>query len=596
MPDLRDLGFIRQETRDDARPHLEHAIIANTPADFNDPVFVIIPEFANDQTWGPYRWQHNADDMPAEGDECLIAFSNRREGWVVAYWSGVYTPPAGGGGGGGVTSFNTRTGAVVPASGDYTVAQVTGAAPLASPAFTGTPTAPTPATGDNSTTVATTAFVKNQGYLTSAPVTSVFTRTGAIVATTGDYTVAQVTGAAPLASPPLTGTPTAPTAAVDTNTTQLATTAFVLAQAASVAPLMDGTAAVGTSTRFARQDHVHPTDSTRAPLASPALTGVPTAPTAAPGTNTTQLATTAFVTTAVGGGGAVTSVFTRTGAVVAVSGDYTVAQVTGAAPLASPALTGTPTAPTAATADNSTTIATTAFVKAQGYIAKAIISAGSILTGTTSYTAPAGTHALEIEGWGGGGAGGSCAASGATTNLAMGQPGGAGSYAQKFLLVNIGTHVVAVGAGGTPGAAGANPGGPGGATTFKDTAATVVLSTLAGTGGNPSSTFIPGGTAITMQQGVGTSAGTQTGDVTVSPGRGAAGFRLSGSVGGQTAGSGSPRGGGNADSVIAAASSGTSGLAGTAPGGPGGGAIDTANTARAGSAGAAGLIAVRAYA
>ena len=33
----------------------------------------------------------------------------------------------------------------------------------------------------------------------------------------------------------------------------------------------------------------------KAALASPALTGVPTAPTAAPGTNTTQLATTAFV-------------------------------------------------------------------------------------------------------------------------------------------------------------------------------------------------------------------------------------------------------------------------------------------------------------
>jgi hypothetical protein len=40
---------------------------------------------------------------------------------------------------------------------------------------------------------------------------------------------------APLASPTLTGTPAAPTAAVDTNTTQLATTAFVLAQAASAA-------------------------------------------------------------------------------------------------------------------------------------------------------------------------------------------------------------------------------------------------------------------------------------------------------------------------------------------------------------------------
>jgi hypothetical protein len=38
----------------------------------------------------------------------------------------------------------------------------------------------------------------------------------------------------------------------------------------------------------------------KAPLASPALTGVPTAPTAAGGTNSTQIATTAFVATAVG--------------------------------------------------------------------------------------------------------------------------------------------------------------------------------------------------------------------------------------------------------------------------------------------------------
>ncbi len=41
----------------------------------------------------------------------------------------------------------------------------------------------------------------------------------------------------------------------------------------------------------------------KAPLASPALTGTPTAPTAAPGTNTTQVATTAFVEAAVAAGG-----------------------------------------------------------------------------------------------------------------------------------------------------------------------------------------------------------------------------------------------------------------------------------------------------
>jgi len=51
---------------------------------------------------------------------------------------------------------------------DLTVAQtmtMLAAAPLASPNFTGTPTAPTPSTLDNSTQIATTAFVNAQGYV-----------------------------------------------------------------------------------------------------------------------------------------------------------------------------------------------------------------------------------------------------------------------------------------------------------------------------------------------------------------------------------------------------------------------------------------------
>lgn len=71
------------------------------------------------------------------------------------------------------------------------------------------------------------------------------------------------------------------------------------AAASTSTPLMDGTAAVGTELAFARGDHRHPTDTSRAPLASPDFTGTPTAPTAAAGTNTTQIATTAFVTSAV---------------------------------------------------------------------------------------------------------------------------------------------------------------------------------------------------------------------------------------------------------------------------------------------------------
>lgn len=105
-------------------------------------------------------------------------------------------------------------------------------------------------------------------------------------------------------SPEFSGTPKAPTAPVDTNTPQLATTAFVqAAQSAglgSTSPLMDGTAAAGTATKSAREDHRHPTDTTRAPLSSPAFTGTPTAPTAAPGTNTKQIANTEFVMAALG--------------------------------------------------------------------------------------------------------------------------------------------------------------------------------------------------------------------------------------------------------------------------------------------------------
>ena len=186
----------------------------------------------------------------------------------------------------GVASFNGRSGAVSPQTGDYTAAQV-GAAALASPAFTGVPTAPTAAPATNTTQLATTAYAD------------------AIAALKAN-----------LASPTFTGVPAAPTAAVDTNTTQVATTAMVLAQAASASPVMDGAAAVGVSTKFARQDHVHASDTSRAPLASPTFTGVPAAPTAAVDTNTTQLATTAMV---LAQAGSATPLIDATVAVVGVS-------------------------------------------------------------------------------------------------------------------------------------------------------------------------------------------------------------------------------------------------------------------------------------
>lgn len=59
----------------------------------------------------------------------------------------------------GVSSFNTRNGAVTLQSGDVTGALGYTPANNASPALTGTPTAPTAAVGASNTQIATTAFV-----------------------------------------------------------------------------------------------------------------------------------------------------------------------------------------------------------------------------------------------------------------------------------------------------------------------------------------------------------------------------------------------------------------------------------------------------
>lgn len=101
-------------------------------------------------------------------------------------------------------------------------------------------------------------------------------------------------------SPTFTGIPAAPTATADTKSTQIATTDFVISQAGTGTPLMAGTATSGTSKRYSREDHKHPTDNTRAPLASPVFTGTPTAPTPTNATNNAQLATTAFVKAVIG--------------------------------------------------------------------------------------------------------------------------------------------------------------------------------------------------------------------------------------------------------------------------------------------------------
>jgi len=163
-----------------------------------------------------------------------------------------------------------------------------------------------------------------------------------------------------------TGIPRAPTAVVGNNSTQIATTAFVLANQSPVGgdgdvvgpassvdnylpqwngvtgKLLKGGIPVSTFATpadlvdFTTKTYVDNADNLKANIASPTFTGIPAAPTAAQGNNTTQLATTAYV----------------------------FAGLAGKANLNSPVLTGTPTAPTATLGTNTTQIATTAFVAA----------------------------------------------------------------------------------------------------------------------------------------------------------------------------------------------------------------------------------------
>jgi hypothetical protein len=174
-----------------------------------------------------------------------------------------------------VSGLQTALDGKASASHSHAIADVTGLqtalngkAALASPSFTGTPTAPTATAGTSNTQIATTAFVQtaitgfgagdmakatydtnNNGKVDAAeaadsvPWTGVTGKPTSFTPATHSHAISQVTGLqaaldakAGLASPALTGTPTAPTATTGTNTTQIASTAFVQA---AIAALVD---------------------------------------------------------------------------------------------------------------------------------------------------------------------------------------------------------------------------------------------------------------------------------------------------------------------------------------------------------------------
>lgn len=227
-------------------------------------------------------------------------------GWMVETAIG-----AGGGGGGGGDVFkagnNTFTG-----TND----------------FQNTITVPTPVAADNSQNAATTAWVTAKNYLISTSL--------------APY--------APLLSPIFTGDPQAPTPTLGDNDTSIATTAFVQAALAG----FTGGAPTGAE---------YITSSANAALTAERV-----------------LTNTASITWDFSTPGQAKANSSAGGGNVSSSGTPTVNQLAqwvtsttiqgidiaslGFAPIASPTFTGDPKAPTPLTADNDTSIATTAYVKA----------------------------------------------------------------------------------------------------------------------------------------------------------------------------------------------------------------------------------------
>jgi hypothetical protein len=130
--------------------------------------------------------------------------------------SGTLPVANGGSGAATLTGYIKGNGtSAMTANASIPVADVTGAAPLASPTFTGTPVAPTASAGTNTTQVATTEFVT--GAVASATITDATTiakgklqLAGDLAGTADAPTVPGLALKAPIASPTFTGTVTAP--------------------------------------------------------------------------------------------------------------------------------------------------------------------------------------------------------------------------------------------------------------------------------------------------------------------------------------------------------------------------------------------------
>jgi hypothetical protein len=185
--------------------------------------------------------------------------------------------------------------------------------------------------------------------------------------------------------------------------------------------------------------------------------------------------------------------------VATTAGAFNPAQWALVVTVASPAFTGTPTAPTPTAGDSSTKLATTAFV------VQAAATAGTptvtVLTvGSGTYTTKAGCKAIRVRLQGGGGGGGNAGVV-SSGQFNVGGGGGAGAYCDKLIANPAVSYPYTIGAGGSSAANGnpstfgssllTAPGGLAGSSQTSSTVAWVVP------GGGPSS--LPTGGDLNLQ-------------------------------------------------------------------------------------------------